>query len=188
MRRKRLRRLPRSEWQVLIPEHHPVFIDWQRYEAKQERIAKNMWPEPHKAGGAVREAAPSCKGSPVAAIAVPACMRRRPRPLYAAPYPSGIHPLSQCRRSRRAADTALVGHGTSPKSRVPEETSLTPRKRCSAARSRTSAFDVIINATANRGERRDVRRDGLAISAGEHAHSLDEPPSPMIHLNRGRSR
>src|SRR5882762_7060267 len=55
MRRKRLRRLPRSEWQVLIPEHHPGFIDWQSYEANQERIAKNTRPGPHKAGGAVRE-------------------------------------------------------------------------------------------------------------------------------------
>jgi DNA invertase Pin-like site-specific DNA recombinase/predicted DNA-binding transcriptional regulator AlpA/uncharacterized protein YndB with AHSA1/START domain len=55
MRRKRLRRLPRSEWQVLIPEHHPGFIDWQSYEANQKRIAQNTRPGPHKAGGAVRE-------------------------------------------------------------------------------------------------------------------------------------
>jgi predicted DNA-binding transcriptional regulator AlpA len=54
-RRKRLRHLPRSEWQVLIPEHHPGFIDWQSYEANQERIARNTRPGPHKASGAVRE-------------------------------------------------------------------------------------------------------------------------------------
>ena len=54
-RKKRLRHLPRSEWQVLIPEHHPGFIDWQSYEANQERIARNTRPGPHKAGGAVRE-------------------------------------------------------------------------------------------------------------------------------------
>ena len=54
-RKKRLRHLPRSEWQVLIPEHHPGFIDWQTYEANQERIARNTRPGPHKAGGAVRE-------------------------------------------------------------------------------------------------------------------------------------
>jgi hypothetical protein len=54
-RTKRIRRLPRSEWQVLIPDHHPGFIDWRTYEANQNRIAKNTRPGPHKVGGAVRE-------------------------------------------------------------------------------------------------------------------------------------
>ena len=54
-RKKRVRHLPRAEWQVLIPEHHPGFIDWQSYEANQERIARNTKPGPHQAGGAVRE-------------------------------------------------------------------------------------------------------------------------------------
>src|SRR3989442_1990543 len=54
-RTKRVRQLPRSEWQVLIPDHHPGFIDWQTYEANQDRIAKNPRPGPHKVGGAVRE-------------------------------------------------------------------------------------------------------------------------------------
>src|SRR5262249_45247538 len=44
-----------AESQVLIPEHHPGFIDWQTYEANQERIARNTKPGPHQAGGAVRE-------------------------------------------------------------------------------------------------------------------------------------
>jgi hypothetical protein len=55
VRRKRIRRLPRSQWQVLIPEHHPGFIDWRTYEANQARIAQNTRPGPHKVGGAVRE-------------------------------------------------------------------------------------------------------------------------------------
>src|SRR4029077_13564222 len=46
-RKKRVRHLPRAEWQVLIPEHHPGFIDWQTYEANQERIARNTKPGPH---------------------------------------------------------------------------------------------------------------------------------------------
>jgi DNA invertase Pin-like site-specific DNA recombinase len=54
-RKKRIRHLPRSEWQVLIPEHHPGFIDWQTFETNQMRIAKNTRPGPHKVGGAVRE-------------------------------------------------------------------------------------------------------------------------------------
>src|SRR5207302_1696068 len=61
-RKKRIRRLPRSEWQVLIPEHHEGFIDWQAYEANQERIAKNTRPGPHKVGGAVREGSALLQG------------------------------------------------------------------------------------------------------------------------------
>src|SRR6201982_308622 len=54
-RKKRVRHLSRTEWQVLIPEHHPGFIDWQTYEANQERIAGNTRTGPHKAGGPARE-------------------------------------------------------------------------------------------------------------------------------------
>jgi len=54
-RRKRIRRLPSSEWQVFIREHHPGFIDWRTYEANQQRLAENTRPEPHKSSGAVRE-------------------------------------------------------------------------------------------------------------------------------------
>ena len=61
-RRKRVRKLPRSEWQVLIPDHHPGFIDWRTYEANQDRIAKNTRPGPHKAGGAVREGSALLQG------------------------------------------------------------------------------------------------------------------------------
>ena len=62
VRRKRIRKLPRSEWQVLIPDHHPGFIDWRTYEANQDRIAKNTRPGPHKAGGAVREGSALLQG------------------------------------------------------------------------------------------------------------------------------
>ena len=62
VRKTRIRRLPRSEWQVLIPEHHPGFIDWQTYEANQARIAKNTRPGPHKASGAVREGSALLQG------------------------------------------------------------------------------------------------------------------------------
>ena len=55
VRRKRIKHLPRDQWQVLIKEHHQGFIDWQTYEANQQRIARNTRPGPHKAGGAVRE-------------------------------------------------------------------------------------------------------------------------------------
>jgi DNA invertase Pin-like site-specific DNA recombinase/predicted DNA-binding transcriptional regulator AlpA len=61
-RKKRLRHLPRAEWQVLIPQHHPGFIDWQTYEANQQRLARNTRPGPRKAGGAVREGAALLQG------------------------------------------------------------------------------------------------------------------------------
>jgi DNA invertase Pin-like site-specific DNA recombinase len=60
--RKRVRRLPRSEWAVLIHDHHPGFIDWETYEANQARIASNTRPRPHEPGGAVREGAALLQG------------------------------------------------------------------------------------------------------------------------------
>ena len=53
--RKRLRRLPPSEWAVRIPDHHPGFIDRETFEANQARLASNTRPRPHEPGGAVRE-------------------------------------------------------------------------------------------------------------------------------------
>ena len=53
--RTRSRKLPRSEWSVLIHDHHPGYIDWQTHEAILERIAGNARPRPHGGGGAVRE-------------------------------------------------------------------------------------------------------------------------------------
>lgn len=53
--KSRTRHLPRSQWQVLIRDHHQGFIDWQTYEHNQARIGKNTRPRPHQAGGAVRE-------------------------------------------------------------------------------------------------------------------------------------
>jgi excisionase family DNA binding protein len=61
-RKKRMRHLPQSEWQVLIKEHHEGFIDWQTYEANQTRLAANTRPGPHKAGGAVREGSALLQG------------------------------------------------------------------------------------------------------------------------------
>jgi predicted DNA-binding transcriptional regulator AlpA len=58
-RKKRLRRLPREQWQVVIREHHKGYIDWPTYEANLARIATNTRPRPHNdsstSGGAVRE-------------------------------------------------------------------------------------------------------------------------------------
>jgi DNA invertase Pin-like site-specific DNA recombinase len=60
--RKRVRHLPRSEWSVVIRDHHRGFIDWQTFEANQLRLSQNTHPRPHQAGGAVREGAALLQG------------------------------------------------------------------------------------------------------------------------------
>jgi DNA invertase Pin-like site-specific DNA recombinase/predicted DNA-binding transcriptional regulator AlpA len=60
--RKRTRHLPQAEWAVLLPDHHQGFIDWAAYQANQSRIDANVHPQPHQAGGAVREGAALLQG------------------------------------------------------------------------------------------------------------------------------
>jgi DNA invertase Pin-like site-specific DNA recombinase len=60
--RKRTRHLPQVEWAVLLPDHHQGFIDWATYQANQARIGANVHPQPHQAGGAVREGAALLQG------------------------------------------------------------------------------------------------------------------------------
>jgi len=62
MLRRRTRHLPMAEWSVLLPEHHPGFIDWATFQANQARIDSNIHPQPHHAGGAVREGAALLQG------------------------------------------------------------------------------------------------------------------------------
>jgi predicted DNA-binding transcriptional regulator AlpA len=51
----RVRQLPRDEWAVLIPDHHPGFITWSQYEANTARLRAN-WRAPRgHGGGAPRE-------------------------------------------------------------------------------------------------------------------------------------
>jgi DNA invertase Pin-like site-specific DNA recombinase len=65
-RRKRIRLLPRSQWPIVIKEHHAGYIDWQTYEANQTRLAQNTRPRPHNGprttGGAVREGSALLQG------------------------------------------------------------------------------------------------------------------------------
>jgi DNA invertase Pin-like site-specific DNA recombinase/predicted DNA-binding transcriptional regulator AlpA len=60
--RKRTRLLPMAEWPVLLPEHHLGYIDWATFQANQTRIDANEHPQPHQAGGAVREGAALLQG------------------------------------------------------------------------------------------------------------------------------
>jgi DNA invertase Pin-like site-specific DNA recombinase len=59
---KRTVALPREQWAVLIPDHHPGFIDWATYEANTARLRQN-WRAPHgSGGGAPREGAALLQG------------------------------------------------------------------------------------------------------------------------------
>ncbi len=55
--RERVRQLPRSEWSVLIKDHHQGFVDWKTYEMNQDKLAHNIRPAPHNPAGAVRNGA-----------------------------------------------------------------------------------------------------------------------------------
>jgi DNA invertase Pin-like site-specific DNA recombinase len=60
--RKRVRHLPLDQWAVLIPDHHPGFIDWATFQANQARLDSNTRPKPHQPGGAVRQGAALLQG------------------------------------------------------------------------------------------------------------------------------
>ena len=61
--RKRRRRLPRDQWEVLIPGHHPGFTDWETYLANQDKIGGNIRPQASRPGtGAVREGSALLQG------------------------------------------------------------------------------------------------------------------------------
>jgi DNA invertase Pin-like site-specific DNA recombinase len=61
--RKRTRKLPLSQWGVLLRTHHAGYVDWETYESNQARIDNNTHPAPHQGGtGAVREGAALLQG------------------------------------------------------------------------------------------------------------------------------
>jgi len=60
--KKRVNRLPKSEWAVLLQNHHPGYIDWETFEANCRRIDANNRPRAKQGGGAVREGAALLQG------------------------------------------------------------------------------------------------------------------------------
>jgi excisionase family DNA binding protein len=49
------RLVPREQWEVLIPDHHPGFITWEKYETNTARLRSNWRGPREQPGGAVRE-------------------------------------------------------------------------------------------------------------------------------------
>ena len=60
--KKRIRHLPIDQWSVLIPDHHPGFLDWATFQANQARLDSNTRPHPHQSEGAVREGSALLQG------------------------------------------------------------------------------------------------------------------------------
>ena len=60
--KRRSRKLPQSQWAVLIHEHHEGYIDRTTYDANQARMGANIRPRRHQPGGAVREGAALLQG------------------------------------------------------------------------------------------------------------------------------
>ena len=60
--KKRMRHLPLEQWAVLIPNHHPGFIDWATFQSNQARLDSNTRPRPHQGGGALREGSALLQG------------------------------------------------------------------------------------------------------------------------------
>jgi len=51
----RTRQVPRSEWEVLIPDHHAGYVSFERYEAIQDELRANWHPPRGEGGGPARE-------------------------------------------------------------------------------------------------------------------------------------
>ena len=58
----RQRRLPRDQWAVMIPGHHPGYITLETYDANIARLAANSPPPAGGSGGAAREGAAWLQG------------------------------------------------------------------------------------------------------------------------------
>ena len=41
LRRRWITRLPREDWKVCLPDHHPAYIDWEEFMANQEKLHAN---------------------------------------------------------------------------------------------------------------------------------------------------
>jgi DNA invertase Pin-like site-specific DNA recombinase len=82
--RTRRRAIPQDQWQVLLPNHHTGYIDWDTYQANQVRIAANNRPQAHQPGtGAVREGCALLQGLATCGVCGqnwPSTTTARPRP------------------------------------------------------------------------------------------------------------
>ena len=102
----RQRRLPRGQWAVMIPGHHPGYISLEAYDANIARLAANS---PAPAGGPAApraKAGPGCRACCAAAGAGGSC--RSPTTPAAAP-PTGAAARTRCMAPEPASESAAGG-------------------------------------------------------------------------------
>jgi DNA invertase Pin-like site-specific DNA recombinase len=88
----RQRRLPRDQWAVMIPGHHPGYISLEAYDANIARLAANSPAPSGGAGGAAREGAALLQGL----LRCGRCGR-----LMQVAYHSGGNPAYRCGRANQ---------------------------------------------------------------------------------------
>jgi hypothetical protein len=90
----RVRELPRDQWAVLIPDHHPGYITWDAYEANTARLRANWRPPCGQGGGPPREGRALLQGL----LRCGRCGR-----IMQVSYsgPAGKHPRYVCNRARQ---------------------------------------------------------------------------------------
>jgi DNA invertase Pin-like site-specific DNA recombinase len=54
--------LPRDEWEILLPDHHPGYVSWETYLSNQDKLTANARPPKGDRGGAVREGSALLQG------------------------------------------------------------------------------------------------------------------------------
>ena len=106
--------LPREQWEVTIPDHHPGYVSWQTYVANQDRLRANVHPPKGQGGGAVREGRALLQGLVV-------CGKCGRRMLVGYSGPDGRVPTVSVR-----AGTAVVRLGA----QLPESERAPPGRRC----------------------------------------------------------
>jgi DNA invertase Pin-like site-specific DNA recombinase len=130
MLRKRIRRLPQSQWAVFIRDHHEGYIDWATYEANQARLGANIKPRPHEAGGAVREGTALLQGLAICGH----CSRRLRTHYRGANQTPGYHCSNKGFENGRACSVLMSAVCRStPQSRRPFWAPLSPlalKRRC----------------------------------------------------------
>jgi DNA invertase Pin-like site-specific DNA recombinase len=116
--RTRRRVLPQDQWQVLIKDHHEGFLDWDTYQANQNKIGGNIRPRAHQPGtGAIREGCALLQGLATCGV----CARKLavyydgPRKATPGYYCTGTGTMVEGRGTRHlrvgglAIDTAVTG-------------------------------------------------------------------------------
>jgi DNA invertase Pin-like site-specific DNA recombinase/predicted DNA-binding transcriptional regulator AlpA len=178
MVRKRVRRLPEREWAVLIPDHHPGYIDWSTFEANRARIAGNTRPKPHQSGGAMREGSALAQG-----IATCGHCGRRLRTHYRGTRASpGYHCAGKDIVNGRAVYCLNIG-GVQIDQAITQAilTAVTPAGIAAAVQA-AAGLDAQDDAAIGQ-RRRDVERHRYAARQAERRYRAVDPENRLVARN-----